>query len=126
VGTVEIALSGAANMGVGIGALLLASALLTLARTMPLALAPIIAVLYGATALAGFDPSPVGTWIPLLAFACFAAGLHAEGTRILAGLACVLLALGITLGGLAWLTSFAPNPFFGLIITLGAFGLGHI
>jgi hypothetical protein len=60
----------------------------------------------------------------LIAFACFSAGLYPSPVRWAAGLACVLLAVAISVAGLAWLTDFEPSLLFGLIIGVGGWALG--
>jgi signal transduction histidine kinase len=124
VGPVEILSAGYQPRLLACGTLLLAAGVLAFARTAPLAAPLLVAVIYAATPLLGFDVSQPATWVPIIAAAAFGAGLHAPRSRRLAGLVCVLVALGIATAGLAWFTEFPPNLLFGLILTAGPWALG--
>ncbi len=125
-GTLEIATSGAKNWEVGVASFLLASAILPFARPFPLVVPPLVAAIYAVTPLASFDVSPFGSWLVLLAAACFGAGIYSTRARAAATLGSVLVALGVAYVGLEWLTSSGPSLLFGLILTLGPFGLGLV
>lgn len=123
-GTAEIAASDVASWPTGIASLLVAAGVLTFARRAPLAVPPVSASIYALTPLAGFDVSPYATWNVLLAAACFGAGLYAARPQVAAGLVSVLVTLAVAYAGLRWLTPFEPSLLFGLILSLGPFGLG--
>jgi signal transduction histidine kinase len=124
VGAVEILAAGYQPRWLGLGTFLLAASVVSVGRLLPLAVPPVVAGIYAATPLLGFDVSQPASWVPLLALACFGAGLHAPRSRWPVGLACVLLALLVSTAALAWFTDFEPGWLFGLIVTVGSWGTG--
>ena len=102
----------------GLGTFLVAAGVLSFARVAPVAVPPVVAAIFAATPLLGFDVSQPASWVPLIAFACFGTGLYAPRSWWPAGLACVLLALLVSGAGLAWFTEFEPSLLFGLILSL--------
>jgi len=107
-----------------VGAFVLAAGVVSRARATPLMVPPLTAAIFALTPLLGGDVFQAAAWVPLLAFACFSAGLYPSPARWPAGLACVLLAVAICCAGLAWLTDFGPGLPFGLIIGVGGWALG--
>jgi signal transduction histidine kinase len=124
VGAVEIVAAGYQPRWLGLGTFFLAAGVLSVARLAPLAVPPVVAGIYAATPLLGFDVSQPASWVPLLALAGFGAGLRAPRSRWPLGLACVLLALLVSTAGLAWFTDFEPHWLFGLIASVGSWGTG--
>jgi signal transduction histidine kinase len=124
VGAVEIVAAGYQPRWLGLGTFLLASGVVSVGRLLPLAVPPVVAGIYAATPLLGFDVSQPASWVPLLALACFGTGLHAPRSRWPVGLACVLLALLVSTAGLAWFTDFEPGWLFGLIMSVGSWAIG--
>jgi signal transduction histidine kinase len=123
-GAVEILGAGYQPWWLTVGVFLLAAGVLSMARVAPLVVPPVVAAIYATTPLLGVDVSQPASWVALLAAACFSTGLHTRRKRQLAGLASVLLALAITHGGIAWLTTFTPSVLFGLIMGVGSWALG--
>lgn len=123
-GSAEIAALGFEAAPVGIATYVLAAAALLLTRTAPLALPPLTVAVYALAPLAGFDVSQPAAWLPLLSFACFAAGAGPRPARWPAGLASVLVCLAAAFAVLRFLTDFEPYLPFGLILTLGPWALG--
>jgi signal transduction histidine kinase len=121
-GTLETAGAGYRPAWLVAGTFWVAAALLCARRLVPPAMPLVTAALYAASLALG-EASELASWVLLLAFACFAAGLHTPPARRTAGLAATLGALAITMAG-AWLTDFTPNLLFGLIVSVGAWGLG--
>ena len=124
VGAVEIVAAGYRPLGLTLATYWLAAGVLCARRVAPLAMAPAVAAIYALTPVLGVEVSEPAAWLVLIPFACVSTGLHAPATRWLSGLACVLGALAIMLAGLVWLTDFDPNLLFGLIFTVGPWGLG--
>ena len=118
VGAVEIVVAGYQPRWLGLGTFLVAAGVLSFARVAPVAVPPVVAAIFAATPLLGFDVSQPASWVPLIAFACFGTGLYAPRSWWPAGLACVLLALLVSGAGLAWFTEFEPSLLFGLILSL--------
>jgi signal transduction histidine kinase len=124
VGAVEVVVAGYQPWCLACGLFLLGAGVLSLARIMPLVVPVVVAVIYASTPLFGFDMSQPVSWVPLIAIACFSAGLHRMRRLRLAGLASVLVALAILMAGMHWLTDFEPNLLFGLIMSAGSWALG--
>ncbi len=123
-GTVELAVKGYAPVGVGLATYWLAMLVLCARRAIPLAAPLLVGGIYALTPLLGFDVSEPASWIPPLALACFAAGVHIPRSRVLLGLASVAGMLLIVFLTLDWLTEFDPDILFGLLLTLGPWVLG--
>jgi signal transduction histidine kinase len=124
VGAVEIVGAGYRPLWVTLGTYWLAAAVLCGRRAAPLVMAPAVAAIYALTPILGADVSEPASWLLLIPFACLSTGLHVPRPQRVAGLACVLVALAITLAGLAWLTDFDPNLVFGLCFSVGPWALG--
>ena len=124
VGAVEIVAAGYQPRWLGLGTFLLAAGVVSFTRLAPLAVPPVVAGIFAATPLLGFDVAQLATWVPLVALACFGAGLRAPRSRWPVGLACVLLALLVSTAGLAWFTDFEPGWLFGVILSVGSWGTG--
>jgi signal transduction histidine kinase len=124
VGIVEIAAAGYDPIGLALVTYSLAAVALCAGRFAPLAVPLLVVVIYATTPLIGFDVSKPASWVPLIALACFLTGLHAPRSRSVAGLASVLAALATVYATLEWLTDFEPSVLFGLVMTVGAWGLG--
>jgi hypothetical protein len=123
-GVVEIIVVGYQPRWPDIGAFLLAAGVVSRGRVAPLVVPPLMAATFALTPLLGGDVFQAASWVLLLAFGCFSAGLYPAPARWTAGLACVLLAVAISVAGLAWLTDFEPGLPFGLIIGVGGWALG--
>jgi signal transduction histidine kinase len=123
-GTVETVTVGYQPRLLTCATFLLGAVVLAFARSAPLAVPLLATAVYAAAPLLGIDVSQPAAWVPFLASAYFSTGLYAPRTRRLAGLACVLVALGMAMAGLVWFTDFQPNLLFGLIMTLGPWALG--
>jgi signal transduction histidine kinase len=123
-GVVEIIVVGYQPRWPSVGAFLLAAGVASRARVASLVVPPLTAAIFALTPLLGGDVFQAAAWVPLLAFGCFSAGLYPSPARWAAGLACVLLAVGISVAGLAWLTDFEPGLPFGLILGVGGWALG--
>ena len=123
-GAVEIIVAGDQPRWPGVGAFLLAAGVVSRARAAPLVVPPLMAVIFALTPLLGGEVFQAAAWVPLIAFGCFSAGLYLSPARWGAGLACVLLAVAISVAGLAWLTDFEPSVLFGLILGVGGWALG--
>jgi signal transduction histidine kinase len=124
VGAVEITVAGYDPVWLALGMYLLAAAVLGAGRFVPLAVPLLVTAIYATGPLLGSEVSKPALWVPLIAFACLSAGLHAPRSQRLAGLASVLAALAILFAALKWLTDFEPSLLFGLIMTVGAWVLG--
>ena len=124
VGSVEIIGAGLDPFVVSLGTLWLTAGVLCARRAAPLAMPLVVGAIYALTPLLGFDVSNSAAWILVLAFTCLSTGQLAPRSRRLAGLACVLMCLAITVAGLAWFTDLAPNLLFGLIFSVGSWSLG--
>jgi signal transduction histidine kinase len=124
VGTAEAISFGGGRLWLAIASCWLAAAILCTRGFAPLAMPVAVAAVYALTAAAGYDVSELATWLLLIPFACLSAGLHAPRERRLAGLASTLAALALTMAGLAWFTAFDPDLLFGLIVSLGPWGMG--
>ena len=123
-GVVEIIVVGYQPRWPGVGAFLLAAGGVSRARVAPLMVPPLTAAVFALTPLLGGDVFQAAAWVPLIAFGCFSAGLYPSRARWAAGFACVLLAVAISVAGLAWLTDFEPSLLFGLILGVGGWALG--
>lgn len=123
-GAVEIIVVGYQPRWPGVGAFLLAAGVVSRARVAPLMVPPLTAAIFALTPLLGGDVFQAAAWVPLIAFGCFSAGLYPSRARWAAGFACVLLAVAISVAGLAWLTDFEPSLLFGLILGVGGWALG--
>jgi hypothetical protein len=123
-GAVEIIVVGYQPRWPGVGAFLLAAGVVSRARVAPLMVPPLTAAVFALTPLLGGDVFQAAAWVPLIAFGCFSAGLYPSRARWAAGFACVLLAVAISVAGLAWLTDFEPSLLFGLILGVGGWALG--
>jgi len=123
-GVVEIIVVGYQPRWPDVGAFVLAAGVVSRARVAPLVVPPLMAAIFALTPLLGGDVFQAAAWVPLLALGCFSAGLYPSPARWAAGLACVLLAVAISVAGLAWLTDFEPGLPFGLIIGVGGWALG--
>ena len=123
-GAVEILVAGYQPRWPGVGAFLLAAGVVSRARAAPLIVPPLTAVIFALTPLLGGEVFQAAAWVPLIAFGCFSAGLYPSPARWAAGVACVLLAVAISVAGLAWLTDYEPGLLFGLIIGVGGWALG--
>jgi signal transduction histidine kinase len=124
IGAVEIVASGYAPVWVPLTTYLISAAVLVARCAVPLAMPLLVATIYAATPLLGFDVSEPSSWVLLLVFACFSAGLHAPRSQWVVGLASVAGALAVTLAGLTWLTDFEPSFLFGAIASVGPWALG--
>lgn len=123
-GAVEVIVAGDQPRWPGVAAFALAAGVVSRARAAPLVVPPLMAVIFALTPLLGGEAFQAAAWVPLIAFGCFSAGLYPSPARWGAGLACVLLAVGISVAGLAWLTDFELGLLFGLIIGVGGWALG--
>jgi hypothetical protein len=126
VGAAEIVAGGYDPRWLALAMYWLAAGVLCARRIAPLAMPPGVAALYALTPLFGAEVAEPAAWLLLLPFACLSAGLHAERARRLAGLACVLGALAITVAAMAWLTDFDPNLLFGVVFSVGPWALGVV
>jgi signal transduction histidine kinase len=124
VGVIEIAAAGSDPVWVALGTYVFAAAVLAGRRRAPLAMPVLVGGIYATTPLLGYDVSEAGSWILLLALACFSAGRYASRSRWPMGLASVLVGLAITLAGLTWLTDFEPSLLFGTIVSVGSWAVG--
>jgi signal transduction histidine kinase len=124
VGLVEVTAAGYDPLWLVAGAYLLAVVVLWAGRFAPLAVPVAIAGMYATAMLLGVEVWQPASWLLLIGFACFGAGLHAPRSRRLGGLAAVVAALAIVYAGLRWLTDFEPSLLFGLFLTVGAWALG--
>jgi signal transduction histidine kinase len=124
VGTAEAISSGGDRLWMGIASYWLAAAILCARRSAPLAMPVAVAAVYALTAAAGYDVSELASWLLVIPFACLSAGVYAPREQRLAGVASTLAALALTMAGLAWFTAFDPDLPFGLIVSLGPWGLG--
>jgi signal transduction histidine kinase len=123
-GTVETVTVGYQPRLLTCATFLLGAVVLAFARSAPIAVPLLVTAIYAAAPLLGIDVSQPAAWVPFLASAYFSTGLYAARTRRLAGLAGVLVALGMAMAGLVWFTDFQPNLLFGLIMTVGPWALG--
>ena len=123
-GAVEIIVVGYQPRWPDVGAFLLAAGVVSRAPAAPLMVPPLTAAIFALTPLLGGDVFQAAAWVPLIAFGCFSAGLYPSPARWAAGFACVLLAVAISVAGLAWLTDFEPSLLFGLILGVGGWALG--
>jgi signal transduction histidine kinase len=124
VGTVEMAAGAYEPLWLGLATYWLAAGTLCARRRAPLAVPLAVGAIYGLTPALGFDISVSASWLLILAFACLSTGLYAPRSQRYAGLTCVAGCLALTMAGLAWFTDFDPNLLFGLILSVGPWGLG--
>lgn len=123
-GTVEIIVVGYQPRWPDVGVYVLAAGVVSRTRVAPLVVPPLTAAIFALTPLLGLDVWQAASCVLFLAFGCFSAGLYPSPARWAAGIACILLAVAISVAGFAWLTDFKPNLLFGLIIGVGAWALG--
>ena len=123
-GIVELAGAGEQAWPLGVACLLASCVALSVVRAFPVAVPPVIGMLYLLAALGGFDVSEPAVWLAPLPLAAFLAGLHAPRERVLAGLGAVTALLALSFATLAFATDFEPNVVFGLVGALGPWALG--
>lgn len=124
VGTLEIGIGDDPHAIVGIAAFASTAATLAACPSRPLVVPPLAGVGFALAALVGSDVSGPSSWVALFVSAAFLAGLYASRARWRAGLASVIAELAITAAAMWWLTPVSPNAVFGLVLSLGPWGLG--
>ena len=124
VGAAEILGSDYRPTALGAIAYVFAAAVLSLRRGRPLLMPLAVVAAFVLGALLGADVADVGMWNGLIAFACLSTGLHAPRDQRWLGLGVVLVALVVVMAALEWMTTYDPNPIFGLIATLGPWVFG--
>lgn len=125
VGTAEMVVQGYGPLWASIGTIWLACGLLTLRRQLGIMTPLLVAGCYLLAGALGVPIDEPASWILPIAFACFAAGLHAARQPDWAGLVAVLGSLALSMFGIGGFTNYTPDLLFGLAWALAPWGLGQ-
>jgi signal transduction histidine kinase len=121
-GLAEIAFAGYRPRAPTLAAFVLVCAVLVLARTLPLAVPPLVGAGYAVAAASGANVVDPASWLIVIALACFLAGFRARSRA--AALVSAVTAAVLAYLGLDVFTAFPANIVFGLTLAIGGWGLG--